>query len=196
MPTLPVPITKGKGTVEIDPALLPDSVYRYAMIQGLKVLANRGMTKITKGGYASEDEYHAAAMAKAAENVEAIMAGKIRMVGVTADKTSGKVMTEALRIARAMIKDQLKAKKVKVSLIAASEITKAAKALVAQSPDILDKAKAAIADREAEASKVANLVDVSSIPLDPARVKAAEEASKALSATQAGKVEKKSKPAS
>lgn len=199
MAKIQVPVSKGKGTIEFDTETLPEAVYREAMIQGLKVLLNRGMTKIVKGGYASEDAYHEAAMAKAQENAANINAGKIRIMGAKADKASGKAMVEARRIARAMVKDELKKAGVKVSYIEASEITKAANALIAADPTILEKAKAAIAEREAEASQLGSaLTDIAkAIPVSEKRKAKAEEEkakAKALSAAQAGKT-KPSKPA-
>lgn len=199
MAKLQVPVSKGKGVVEFDTETLPDAVFREAMIQGLKVLLNRGMTKIVKGGYASEDAYHEAAMAKAQENAANINAGKIRIMGAKADKASGKAMVEARRIARAMVKDELKKAGVKVSYIEASEITKAANALIAADPTILEKAKAAIAEREAEASQLGSaLTDIAkAIPVSEkrkAKAEAEQAKAKALSAAQAGKT-KPSKPA-
>ena len=48
--TLMVPVTKAKGGIEIDTGMLPEHVYREIIIQGCKVLINRGMTKLTQGG--------------------------------------------------------------------------------------------------------------------------------------------------
>jgi len=36
MTIMQVPVTKGKGTVEIDTDALPQAVYEYALLQGLK----------------------------------------------------------------------------------------------------------------------------------------------------------------
>src|SRR5262245_448893 len=42
---LNVPITKGKGTIAINTKDIPDDVYNEVVLQGLKVLMNRGMSK-------------------------------------------------------------------------------------------------------------------------------------------------------
>lgn len=199
MALVKVPVTKGKGSVEIDTERLPDSVYQEALIQGLKVLTNRGMTKITKETYPVPAELQAAAMAKAGETVEAMLAGKIRIVGVKSSdgKVSGAVMTEARRLARNLVKDAMKREGIKVSYVEASEITKAANALIAADPEIIEQAKAEIAARDAQKEKVTTAIDIKSIPQSAKKIKAAEEAKAAakstLSAAKAGKI--KSKPA-
>src|SRR5881394_2329678 len=88
---LTIPVTKSKGSVEIDTSTLPDDVYREVLIQGLKVLANRGMSKLTKASTKDEAELKALAQAQAEKNVEAMKAGKIKFsAGVKAKKASGK----------------------------------------------------------------------------------------------------------
>src|SRR5258706_11566955 len=91
---LTIPVTKSKGSIEIDTSKLPDDVYREMCIQGLKVLANRGMSKITKASTKDEAELKALAQTQAEKNLEAMYAGKIKFsAGVKAKKASGKVMT-------------------------------------------------------------------------------------------------------
>lgn len=200
MGILKVPVVKGKSTLDIETDELPAEVYKEALLQGLKVILNRGMTKITKAEYPKEEELKAAAMEKAAKTLEDMKAGKIRILGTKAEKTSGAVMTEARRIAKGIIKDTMKAKGIKVSYVEASEITKAANALIAANPALIDQAKEAIAKRDEEAKAVAasleSIVTTSMISekkkakveKDKAEAKAA--AANVLSATQAGKTEK------
>lgn len=200
MALVKVPVTKGKGFIEIDTSdgVLPDAVYQEALVQGLKVLLNRGMTKITKETYPVPAELQAAAMAKATETYAAMKAGKIRIVGVKSSdgKVSGAVMTEARRLARNLVKDAMKREGIKVSYVEASEITKAANALIAADPEIIEQAKAEIAARDAQKEKVTTAIDIKSIPQSAKKIKAAEEAKAAakstLSAAKAGKI--KSKP--
>lgn len=189
-----VPITKGKGTLELFISRLPDNVYREILVQGAKVVANRGMTKITKETYPNAEELKAAAMAKATETLQAMYDGKIRIMGAKADKISGAVMTEARRLARNLVKDQLKAMKVKISYVEASEITKAANALIAANPDIVKQAEASLKEREAKAETIRETLKgfAATVPISEAK-KAKAEAEKAkakeqLSKTQAGKV--------
>ena len=51
-----VPITKGKTTMAVTLADIPEDVYQEALLQGLKVLLNRGASKITKETYPNGEE--------------------------------------------------------------------------------------------------------------------------------------------
>jgi hypothetical protein len=195
---LRVPVTKAKGGfVEINTAELPDDVYAEALALGVKELANRKMSKITKAQYPDADELKAAALAQAQKNVEDIKAGKIKFAGKSsATKVSGAEKTEAMRIARNLIKDTLKREKIKISHVKASEITAAAKVLLEQDPKIMEQAKANLAARDTIGTGSINIRAL--IHEDPALVakaeaKAAKEKSGTLSAKQAG-MTKKSKP--
>lgn len=196
-----VPITKGKATVAINTSDLPDDVYAEVILQGLKVLLNRGMSKITKASTKDDDELKRLAMEKALENVEAVKAGKIKFSsGVKQKKASGAVMTEARRIARNLVKDAMKRDKIKVSHVAASEITRLANELLNDETigkQIMDEAKAAIEAR----NKPVSGIDLSKLggglKEDPKLVAKAEkeaaERKTQLSAKQAG-LTAKSKP--
>lgn len=196
-----VPVVKGKDSIEIDVQKLPDAVYREVIAQGLKYLINSKMSKITKTTYPKPEELIKAAMAKAAEVADAMLKGTIRIAGAkSASKVSGKVMTEARRIARNMVKDEMKRQGIKVSYVAAKDITAAANSLIADNPDIIKEAEASLAAQAEKASTVANAIAgiAKSIPID-AKKKAAVEAKKAeakqqLSAAQAGKVKQQTKP--
>lgn len=195
MAKLSVQITKGKGSVEVDTDTdLPDEVYKEALLQGLKVLLNRGMSKITKETYSNPDELKAAAMAQAEKNVEAVKEGKIKFSsGTKAKKASGAVMTEARRLARNLVKDEMKRQGIKISHVEASEITKAANALLDEDPSIVETAKANLEAREAVPVKI----DVKAIPISQKKVAAAEKAKaqkkETLSKTQAGKPKTRAK---
>ena len=193
MAILNVPCTKGKGTVAINTETdLPDAVYAEALLQGLKVLMNRGMSKITKETYPDAEEMKAAAMAKAAENLEAIREGKIRFTGgAKSNKASGAVMTEARRLARNLVKDEMKRQGIKISHVEASEITKAANALLEEDPSLIETAKANLEERQ----KVPVKINVKSIPISQKKVAAAEakKVKSGLSAKQAGKVKTRKK---
>lgn len=192
MATLNVPVTKGKTTIEIDTEKLPDNVYQEALLQGLKVLANRGASKITKETYPDEDEMKAAAVAKAQEQVEALYEGKVRITGQKkAAGASGAVMTEARRLAKNLVKDGIKAAGMKVSHVESSVITKAANELLnsEQGPGLIEQAKANLEER----SKVKLGIDIKSLVHESPKLKAKAEERKAkaketLSAKQAGKV--------
>lgn len=195
MATLSIPVTKGKANVEIDTDALPDAVYQEALRLGLKELANRGMSKVTKAAHPDEAELKAKAMEVAQANVEAIKAGKIKFTGQKASKVSGAVKTEAMRLARNLVKDAIKASGGKISHYEASEITKAAKELLEADQSLLVMAEDNIKARETVGKT--EKINLSSIKTSDKLVAKAEAKKKAgastLSATQAGKVKTKAK---
>lgn len=187
------------GSIEVDTAKLPDDVYREVLMQGLKVIAERSMSKLTKEAYPDEAERKAAIHAKAMENVQDMYDGKTKITGAAkVKKASGAVMTEAMRLARNLVKDAMKANKIKISTVKASEVTKTAKLLLDQDPSILAQAEENLKQREATPVKI----DIKSlIHVDPELVakdeakKAAAKKDKPLSAKQAGKVAPRAKGA-
>jgi len=192
--TLKIPVVKGKTYLEINTGDLPIHVYREALVQGLKTLLNRGQTKITKEAYPDPEDLKAKAMEVAQDTLENMYQGKIRVMGGAAksDKVPREVMTEARRIARNLVKEELKRSGVKVSYVESSEITKAANALLAADPDIVKQAEEEVEKRAAKKVKI----DVASIPISQKKVKAAEDRKKdkTLSAAKAGKVATRGRP--
>lgn len=197
MSEIHVPIVKGKASLTINTDDIPEDVYREIVLQGLKVILNRGTSKITASTYPDEEERKAAAMAKAAEQLDLVKTSKIKFTGGKAKKASGAVMTEAMRVARALVRDAMKAQGLKISHYPASEITKAAKALLdsEQGAEIMVAAEATIAER----SKAPTLaVDIKAIIHESPELVAKAEAAKAakkgqLSAKQAGMPTKRKK---
>ena len=198
MSVMAIAVTKGKGSVDLDPDTLPIEVYAEALRLGLKELVNRGMSKITVAKLEGEElaKAQAAAMEKASENVEAIKAGKIRYTGQkSATKASGEVMTEARRIAKNIVKDEIKKAGGKISHYDAKEITAAANQLIEADPSIVETAKENLEKRKAAPVKI----DIASLVKEnPKLVAKAEEAKAAkkanagtLSAKQAGMVAKR-----
>jgi hypothetical protein len=194
-----IALKNAAGNVDVDTAKLPDDVYREALMQGLKVIAERGMSKLTKEAYPDETERKQAINAKAVANVQDMYDGKVKITGAAkVKKASGAVMTEAMRLARNLVKDAMKANKIKISTVKASEITKAAKMLIDSDSSILQTAEDNLKQREATPIKI----DIASlIKADPALVakdeakKAEAKANKPLSAKQAGKVAPRAKGA-
>lgn len=193
MAVMKIAVTKGKDVVEIDTDALPTDVYAEALYQGLKVLVNRGMSKITKAELGSEETVKAEAMIKARANVADILEGKIKFTGKSAGKAkvSGAIKTEAMRIARNRVKDAIKAAGMKISYVKASDITAAATQLLSDDPTIIEQAKAALEAREATPMPI----DIKALVAEDAKLrekgeakKAAEKAERGLSAKQAGKV--------
>jgi phage replication-related protein YjqB (UPF0714/DUF867 family) len=193
-----IPILKaGKGfTVKVDTAegKVADDIYAYALFLGLKTILNR-MSKIVKSDFDSEEEFHAAAKAKATEMVANLATGKdIRMTGMKATKKAGGAeKVEARRIAREIVKSQIKASGEKLSQYSAADITEAADALIEANPEIMAEAKANLEAREAKSAKLK--VDVSKITKSGKVSKAKPKKEEApLSAKQAA-IPAKHKPA-
>jgi hypothetical protein len=199
MTVLNVPVTKGKATVSIDTETIPVEVYAEALALGLKELVNRGASKITAAAYPDEAARKAKAMEVADEQVKLINTGKIKFAGAKVAKASGAVMTEARRLAKNIIKDEMKRQDIKISHVAASEITKAANLMLngEQGKAIVAQAEANLKERETV--KVQGLDIKALIKVDPALVakaearKAKDKADKPLSATQAGKPKARAK---
>lgn len=198
MADINIPITKAKDSVTIDSEALPQEVYEEALKLGLKELANRGMSKLTKAAFKNDEAALAAAcLEQAQKNVEAIMSGKIRFAGKKA-KTgeSAAVMTEARRLAKNLVKDSIKAAGMKISHVEAKDITAAANELLAADKSLIEQAKTNLAERE----KMPVAIDIKSLikesPKLVAKAQAANEKKKAgtLSKTQAGKVAPRAKP--
>ena len=197
MAVIQVPITKAGATIDFDTNDLSDEVYAVVVMEGLKTLLNRGASKITKETYPVEAERKDAALLKAAEQVEKVKSGDVKRGGKAKAKESAKVMTEARRIARNLVKDAMKEEGIKISHVKASEITAAANALIDQDPSIIEQAKTNLA--AAETAPTAKINIKALIKEDPELVakaeakKAKERESKPLSKTQAGKVKARAK---
>jgi hypothetical protein len=212
MAILRIPITKaGNKPIEVDTELdLPDAMYALALEEGLKVLLNKGMSKITVAKLEGEDlaKAHEAAMTVAKTNFIKLKAGELRKGRATAISTDGKkvpgvVRTEARRIAKEVVKNAIRASGKKVSHVEASEITKVANELLEADPSYIETAKANIAARTAkvpaaenpEAAKAAaldflgKLGGVHESPILVAKdEKAKAERKTSVSAKQSGKV--------
>lgn len=194
-----IPIIKGKSTLEVQTDDIPLEVYSEIVLQGLKVVLNRGTSKVTKAQYPVAAELIAKALEVGAEQLAMLYAGKTKITGVKVKKASGAVMTEARRIARGLVKDAMKEQGIKVSHVEASEITKAANALLEADPSIVEQATANLAER----SKKPIAIDIKALIQESPKLVAAAEAKKAkakrdkpLSAKQAGLAAKRvAKPA-
>jgi hypothetical protein len=191
---LRIPVVKAKTFLELIPDDMPLHVYTEALVLGFKQILNRGQTKVTKEAYPEPEALKAKAMELAEATLENMYAGKIRVAGGSAksDKVPREVMTEARRIARNLVKEELKRSGVKVSYIESSEITKAANALLASDPDILAQAEEEVEKRASKKVKI----DISKIPVSEKKVKAAEarKQDKTLSAAKTAKVATRARP--
>lgn len=201
------------GTIMIDGRKFSDEVYRAIFTEGLNAIVNKvGMSKLMPGITKLEGEERAKRteeVRKVAEKtVEAMYAGSIK--GATkAKKASGAVETEALRLAKNMAKDVIRANGQKVGAYSAKEITAFAKVVLDRNrASLIAAAEKNLAERAgaAEALKMPGLAEVfgakasseevKAKPRVPPKRKAKEGEDKApLSAAQAGKVKPRAKPA-
>lgn len=210
MTTLRIPVTKaGNRMIEIETDQIPNDMYNLALEEGLKVMLNRGMSKVpaAKGLEGKELEaVRESAMLIAQANVEKLKESKLRKGRAAASsadgtKVSGVVQTEARRLAKEVVKNEIRAAGMKISHVEASEITKIANEMIASDPSFIADAKENIAkrtamvavgkdDAETKAAALAKLASLGGIHESPKLVaKAAEtKAKKPLSKTQAGTV--------
>lgn len=196
MATLNVPITKAGSSLSIDTDALPEEAFRAVVEAGLKALLNLGMSKILTKGLEGDQlsAAQAAALAKATENLDNLKAGKVKKGRATAkdangNKVSGPVMTEARRLAKEVVKNEIRAAGMKISHIEASVITKAANELIAADPSFITKATENLEAR----SQVKTTINISTLVHESPKLIAKAEKAKAerktqLSAKQAGKV--------
>lgn len=192
-------ITKaGKSAfLKVDDALLSDDMLAAVIREGLKACLNAKMTKIT-GMKDLEGEalakLQADAMEIAKKNLAALADGTYKFPGTKAKATAPReVQNEAIRLAREVVRDALRAANITISHVPAKDITAAAKALVEQDESYLRKAEENLAKRKETPSVGIDLAALGIRP-DPEKVAKAEKAkaernerAKTLSATQAGK---------
>jgi hypothetical protein len=161
-----MPLKGGCGHVTLEDAdSIPIEMYRYIFQQGLETVVNSvGMSKllpgITKLVGAEAEKAKDAVRKQAKANVQALLEGSLKTKGARAKaEVSGAVQTEALRIAKEMVKDLIRNNGQKIGAYKASEISAAAKELVKDNPDITEKAKANLAER-AEGAKTTKSLDL------------------------------------
>lgn len=196
MGILSIAVSKAGGAkIDVETDDLPAEMYALAMTEGLKVILNKRMSKITIKDLEGEklEEAHAAALKIATENHAALMKGETKSRGATntgSGKVPGVVMVEARRLAKEVVKDEIKAAGMKVSHVEAAVITKAANALIAQDPAYIEQAKRNIEARSAKPSTL----DIKSLIVESPKLVAKAEAAKAAkrkpsaAAIHAGKV--------
>lgn len=197
-----IPIAKaGNKNIEITVEVLesiPEGMYRMLLAEGLKAVLNKRMSKIgsvTKLVGEEQQKAHASALKIADENLDSLKKGTVK-AGRTAaadGKTDRITLTAAMRLAREAVKDTARKAGVRISTIAASEITAAAKLLLEADGSYLEQAKADIAARAAKATDVSEAkaaIEKLGLREDPKKVAAlnakAEERKAQLSAKQAG----------
>lgn len=154
------------GEVECNISKLHDSAYMQALIEGVTSLVNSvGMSKIlpgvTKLTGTEREERVKAILKQATQNVEALYKGTISKRG-KAVKTSGAEQTEAMRLAKGMVKDLIREQGQKIGAYSAKEITEAAKKVLEANPKLYDTARKNLEARAAE-TKAAGGVDLTTL---------------------------------
>lgn len=162
---------KGKNSLDVDLNEVLEKfeghVLEAILIKGLQALLGAKMQKIAV-------ELGSDIIAKAKANLEDLRAGKVGRASAKAKGVSGAVMTEAKRIARLMVRDEIRRTGGKISHYTAAEITAAAVVLINDNPEIVTKAEQNLAERSAGTIKV----DVSALKVDPILVAKAEDKKK------------------
>lgn len=204
-----VPIAKGgkDATVRVVYEELSDDALRVVIAEGLKSILNSRMSKVGATTKMEGDELsgaNAKAMEIAAKNLADLQSGALGSKSKSKAKSElpREIQTEAMRIARAMVKDAIRAAKGYPSTYAASEITAMAKKFIEVKPEIVKTATENVSKRKALEGQTA--IDVLALGKpDPkleakraeaAAKRAADAASKPLSAKQAGKTKAHNPP--
>lgn len=206
---LTVPLKGGCGEVSVVLSQIPDDMYQMVLMEGLKSVINSvGMSKILPGvtkleGKAKEEAV-AAIRNQAEANVKALYSGTISKKG-GAKKASGAVQTEAMRLAKMLVKDHIRSEGQKIGAYSAKEITEAAKKVLEGNPRLLKQAQENLDERAKEAKTTGGLdltalfgekassEEVKAKPKVPPKPKAKR--GDTLSAKQAGMVAPRQKPA-
>ena len=203
MSTMNIKVTKAGKSLEVDLQELPDEAYQFVLQKGLEALLNARMSKVLTKDLEGEKlaEAQAAALKIAEENLSNLKAGKITKArggakDANGNKVAANVMTEARRLAKEVVKNEIRAAGMKISHVEASVITKAANELIAADPSFIETAKTNIEARSAVKSAI-NIADlVHESPKLVAKAEAAKAERKTqLSAKQAGKAAPRKKKA-
>ena len=203
MSTMNIKVTKAGKSLEVDLQELPDEAYQFVLQKGLEALLNARMSKVLTKDLEGEKlaEAQAAALKIAEENLSNLKAGKITKArggakDANGNKVAANVMTEARRLAKEVVKNEIRAAGMKISHVEASVITKAANELIAADPSFIENAKTNIEARSAVKSAI-NIADlVHESPKLVAKAEAAKAERKTqLSAKQAGKAAPRKKKA-
>ncbi len=205
--TLKIKLKGGVGEVEVDPSKIVDmDIYQYIFQVGLETIINKvGMSKIAAGITKAEGEDKAKRseeiVNQALKTIQAMYDGDLKGAKATSKRT-GAVQTEAMRLAKALVKDTLRTNGYKISAFDAKEITAFAKEVLAGNHDLYKRAEENLKQRAELPVKGLNInsilgeragnEELKAKPKVPPKPKA--KAKDVLSAAQAGKVAPRQKP--
>ncbi len=204
-----VKLKGGVGTVVVDPDMILDlEIFRYIFAVGLETIVNKvGMSKIAVGITKAEGEDKVRRTAEIVEQaqrtVQAMYDGNLKGAKATSKRT-GATQTEAMRLAKALVKDTLRSNGYKISAFDAKELTAFAKEVLSGNPDLYKRAEENLKARAELPIKGLNVAamlgdkagdeSLKAKPKVPPKPRAKGEAKATLSATQAGKVAPRQKP--
>ncbi len=197
------------GAIEINFSALPDATYQALLIAGAEAFLNKangaakslaGITKLE----GTELETRKKEVLEAAQKTHQQLVDGI-VPGAKKAKASGAVSTEAMRLAKAMVKDLIRNSGQKIGAYSAKELTAAAKVVLERNPHLTQLAEKNLAERasDAKGSKALDLKGLFGAKADSDEVKAKpkappkrkEKGEKApLSAKQAGMAAPRQKP--
>lgn len=202
-----VKLKGGAGEVPFDTSKVEDmAMYEYIFMTGVETLVNKvGMSKISAGLTKLEGEEKAKAIAavveQALKNIQAMYDGDLKGAKATSKRT-GAVQTEAMRLAKALVKQTLRDNGYKLSAFDAKELTDFAKEVLKENQDLYKTAEENLKARAALPVKGLNVAamlgertsdeTLKAKPKVPPKPKA--KVKDVLSATQAGKVQPRAKP--
>jgi hypothetical protein len=205
--TLKIKLKGGAGEVEVDTSRIEDmAVYQFIFQTGLETLINKiGMSKIAAGLTKLDGEEKAKAVAAVVEQanktVQAMYDGDLKGAKAVSKRT-GAVQTEAMRLAKALVKQTLRDNGYKVTAFDAKEITAFAKDVLASNADLYKTAEENLKARAALPVKGLNVAamlgersgdeSLKAKPKVPPKPKG--KAKDVISAAQAGKVAPRQRP--
>jgi len=149
------------GAIEMNFSTLPDQIYQALLIAGAEAFLNKangaakslaGITKLE----GKELEDRKKEVLEAAEKTAQQLRDGI-VPGAKKAKASGAVQTEAMRLAKAMVKDLIRNSGQKVGAYTAKELTVAAKEVLERNPSLLQLAEKNLAERATDAKGTKSL---------------------------------------
>jgi hypothetical protein len=181
-----VNVPKAKVKLELNWDSL-DIDTKLAIIQaGAEKIVQAATAKFTKANQKDEQELEASAKQAAEAKLADIHAGKWKPGRkASAGKVAGVVMTEARRLAKNIVKAQIKAAGQRISDYEAKAITEAANLYLSEHEELIAQASASIEASKALASQAA--VDVKAIPVSAIKVAKNNEKKAAAKAATAAK---------
>lgn len=189
MTTFNIKVTKAKQALEVVWEELPDAIKLRIIEEGLGKLLNAATAKVTAKSSESPESMASQALGLAQKKLDSLKKGELRAKVSRDGKVSGVVMTEARRLAKNIIKQQIKAANKKILDYEAKAITEAANVYLTNHPELVAAAQASIDAAKGLATQAG--VDVSAIPVSEAkkakRIAKNAEARAATAAKDAGK---------